>query len=233
MDQRNLSRVERNQQKSNRILNILIAIVFTLILITAAGIFMTGGKDHAGGKGAAEGGPSSGGDPESGLAAGSGEDEKDKDGEESGSDGKKAGEQSDTGETGQSDRPANGEDGEATGEPGKVIRTPSEDGIVDETIVDTSWKPIGTEQTGEHRSVYDKTHIDWQEKVEAIEYATGIPESDLVVWYLKNGGGPDKSVGTVSTKDKKKKYNVYLEWLDGEGWKPVRLDKLNSLDGAW
>ncbi|MET3574697.1 YrrS family protein [Bhargavaea ullalensis] len=229
MDQRNLSRVERNHRKSNRILNILIAIVFTLILVTAAGIFMTGGKDTAGGKGAAETGNDSGGTPETGLASDSQDDESDDGGEEAG----QPDDESDTEEDDEQTKEPADEEDEASGEPGKVIRTPSEDGIVEETIVDTSWKPIGTSQTGEHRSVYDKGHIDWKEKVEAIEYATGIPESDMIVWYLKNGGGPDKSVGTVSTKDQKKKYNVHLEWVDGEGWKPVRLDKLNSLEGAW
>lgn len=231
MDQRNLSRVERNNRKSNRILNILIAIVFTLIVVTAAGIFLTGGKETAGGQDGTGGGSSSGGTPESGLAADTDQDEETGEDAEDLEPGDEPADQEDPEKT---EDPADDQDGDDTsGEPGKVIRTPSDEGIVDETIVDTSWKPIGTAQSGEHRSIYSKGHIDWQEKIEAIEYATGIPESEMIVWYVKNGGGPDKSVGTVSTKDQKEKYNVHLEWVDGEGWKPVRLDRLNSLDGAW
>jgi hypothetical protein len=226
MEERNYSRVQRNRQKSNRILNILIGVVFVLIVITAVGIF-TGGDDRAA-DGAQEAGQSQAdrgdGGSEGGIApAEDGEDNAGNGGEENtGKD-----EESATSEGSAEEEPAEAD------QPGKVIRTPSDEGIVEETIVDTSWKPIGTEQSGEHVSVYEKGHIDWQEKIGAMAYATGIPENEMIVWFVKNGGGPQKSVGTVSTKDKAEKYNVHLEWVDGEGWMPVRLDKLNTLEGAW
>ncbi|SEJ23074.1 Protein of unknown function [Bhargavaea ginsengi] len=226
MEERNYSRVQRNRQKSNRILNILIGVVFVLIVITAVGIF-TGGDDRAAddvqeagqsqadrGDGGSEGGNAPAEDGEENAGNG-GEDNSGKD------------EESATSEGSAEEEPAEAD------QPGKVIRTPSDEGIVEETIVDTSWKPIGTEQSGEHVSVYEKGHIDWQEKIGAMAYATGIPENEMIVWFVKNGGGPQKSVGTVSTKDKAEKYNVHLEWVDGEGWMPVRLDKLNTLEGAW
>ncbi|KZE40053.1 hypothetical protein AV656_01900 [Bhargavaea cecembensis] len=229
MEEQNFSRVARNRQKSNRILNILIGVVFVLIVVTAVGIF-TGGDDQAADSGRETGseqteggsGPDGGNAP----AADGGDDADEADNEES-ADRKTASEKSDP-------EAENGkQEDQESDQPGKVIRTPSDDGVVDETIVDTSWKPIGTEQSGEHVSVYQKGHIDWQEKVKAMSYATEIPESDMIVWYLKNGGGPQKSIGTVSTADKSEKYNVHLEWVDGEGWMPVRLDKLNKLEGAY
>ena len=30
---------------------------------------------------------------------------------------------------------------------------------------------------------------------------------------------------------KEKKYRVSIEWIDGQGWKPVKLEVLNSLEG--
>lgn len=229
MEEQNFSRVARNRQKSNRILNILIGVVFVLIVFTAVGI-LTGGNDQAADSGneAGSGQTEGGSGPEGGSAPAEdgGEDAEEAGGGES-DDRETASEKEDP------ETENGGEEAQESDQPGKVIRTPSDEGIVNETIVDTSWKPIGTEQSGEHVSVYQKGHIDWQEKVKAMSYATGIPESNMIVWYIKNGGGPQKSIGTVSTGDKSEKYNVHLEWVDGEGWMPVRLDKLNKLEGAY
>ncbi|EAR63631.1 hypothetical protein B14911_06818, partial [Bacillus sp. NRRL B-14911] len=89
-----------------------------------------------------------------------------------------------------------------------------------------SWQPVGTSQTGEHTAVYEG--VDWNEMVQAITYATGIPESNMTIWFLGNNG-PNQSVGTVSTKDQQEKYRVYIEWVDGQGWKPVKMEELNSV----
>lgn len=99
------------------------------------------------------------------------------------------------------------------------------------TIENPAWKPVGTVQTGEHTPVYDKSHVDWQEMLKAISYATGLEESNMTLYWL----GRDKTTGagsfsTVASKDKQLKYNVYLEWVDGEGWKPVKVEELSSIE---
>ncbi len=113
---------------------------------------------------------------------------------------------------------------------GTVTYTASEDAVVDETVSNTSWEPVGTSQSGNHVSQYDGKSIDWKEKQKALAYATGMSENELIFWKIKNGGSPQKSIGIVSSKDKSKKYRVYLEWVDGEGWKPTQMDVLNTLD---
>lgn len=113
---------------------------------------------------------------------------------------------------------------------GTVTYTASEDAVVDETVSNTSWKPVGTTQSGNHVSQYDGSSVDWQEKKKALAYATGMTENDMIFLKIKNGGSPQKSIGIVSSKDKSKKYRVYLEWVDGEGWKPTQMDVLNTLD---
>ncbi|MFL6560901.1 MAG: YrrS family protein, partial [Bacillus sp. (in: firmicutes)] len=94
-----------------------------------------------------------------------------------------------------------------------------------------SWQPVGTSQTGEHTAVYDKSSVDWQEMLNAISYATGLDQSNMTVYWL----GRDKSTtngsfGTVASKDNQQKYNVYLQWVDGQGWKPTKVEKLAEID---
>jgi Sec-independent protein translocase protein TatA len=101
---------------------------------------------------------------------------------------------------------------------------------VKKEIVNPGWKPIGTQQTGEHVAEYKENSADWQEKVQALSYATGLPEDNMTVWWLERNGGPDKAIGTVAPKDKSTTYRVYLEWIDGKGWKPVKMEELIEND---
>ena len=117
----------------------------------------------------------------------------------------------------------------ATGAGSVTYITPADE-IIDETVINASWEPIGTTQTGEHASQYDRASVDWVEKQQALAYATGLSQDSMIFWKIKNGGGPQKSVGIVSSTNKAEKYRVYLEWVDGEGWKPVKMDVLNTLD---
>lgn len=97
---------------------------------------------------------------------------------------------------------------------------------VEETIKDPNWEPVPTEQSGEHVSSFDTNSVDWNEKVKALSYATGIPEDNMTVWFI-SGEGPQKAIGTVSPKGRKDDaYRVYIEWVDGKGWKPVQVEKL-------
>ncbi|MFX3674458.1 MAG: YrrS family protein [Paenisporosarcina sp.] len=116
---------------------------------------------------------------------------------------------------------------------GKVTSTPSDDPLVSESVVNADWKPIGTSQTGEHASVYEKGHIDWNEKIKAISYTTGLAEDNMIVWRIANGGSPQKSIAVVSSNDKKENYRVSLIWVDGEGWKPEKMETLKTLEGAY
>jgi hypothetical protein len=94
------------------------------------------------------------------------------------------------------------------------------------TLVNPSWKPIGTVQTGEHYNQYDG--VDWDEMVDAIAYATGLTEDSMTVHFLGNNGH-NKSVGTVYTKGKEDIYRVYIEWVDGQGWKPSKVEELSEV----
>ena len=54
----------------------------------------------------------------------------------------------------------------------------------------------------------------------------------MIVWFLGNGGRPDKSIGVVSSNNKSEIHRVYLQWVDGQGWKPEKMEVLNTLEGV-
>lgn len=114
-------------------------------------------------------------------------------------------------------------------EAGTVTTESSADANVESVIVDSGWQPIGTAQSGDHVSSYDSESVDWDEKVKALAYAANLDTSNMYVKYIGNGGSPQKSIGTVTSKDGSEIYRISLEWIDGEGWKPTKKEKLNTL----
>lgn len=93
------------------------------------------------------------------------------------------------------------------------------------------WEPVGTSQ--ENFSLdFDRGGQNWNEMIEAISYATGLPsdEDQLTVHRLENGGTQYSAVGTVSASDgdRDRPYQVRLEWVENEGWQPVSVERLDS-----
>lgn len=87
------------------------------------------------------------------------------------------------------------------------------------------WHPIGTSQAEPHQKSYDMGSTDWNEQVKALAYATGIPEDQMTVKWLGNGGAPDKSLGKVYSKeDRSKVYDVVIQWVTDKGWEPISVN---------
>lgn len=198
------------RQKEDRLLNVLIAAVILAILIVGSVVISSNPKS-----------------PE--KAAEKGQDEEVTEPKEVDETNPTPDEQeADTEQIVSDEEDAETEETEETEET-RVI-TDVSDGIVSQSIVDEAWEPIPTAQQGAHSSSYDRDSVDWQEKLEAISYATGLSEDGMILWKVKNGGSPQKSIGIISSKDQSEKYRVYLEWMDNEGWKPVKMDVLNTLN---
>lgn len=215
-----LNKKKNNNNRSNSILNIMIALVFTLVIIIGATLIFGGGDDSA--------------DPESVEVAPETENQTSEEdavtAEENDLEEEQA--QEEAAKEEEEEEKAKDEEEEET-KGGTITREDSNDPIVSETIVNTSWEPIGTSQSGDHVSSYQKNSVDWNEKIEAVTYATGLSENDMYVMMVQNGGGPQKSIATVQSKDQSEKYRVFLTWVDGEGWKPEKMDVLKTLDGAY
>jgi cytoskeletal protein RodZ len=98
------------------------------------------------------------------------------------------------------------------------------------TIENPAWKPVGTSQSGAHTPTYDTQSVDWQEMLNAISYATGLDQGNMIVNFLgRDKSTTNASIGTVSSKDKQQKYKVYIKWVDGQGWQPTRVEELSSI----
>jgi cytoskeletal protein RodZ len=235
MDMSNYTQRSRRSNRGNRtnkILNILIGIVLILIIVTLAFIFVDGGGDDQASDSDTESINKDVSD-ESDDPEGKEEQQNENTSTETPTEGDSS-EQSSEDEQQEDSDTEKAENTESVTLPDdtQAIEEPSDDPIVEKTITNPSWKPIGTSQSGEHVSSYDKESVDWTEKEKALSYATGLAQDNMIVWFIGNGGGPQKSIGTVSSKDKSQKYRVYLQWVDGEGWKPEKMDVLNTLEGA-
>ena len=202
----NFSRLNRKKgpNRANTIMNILIAIVVVLIIITASIIFLGGNSKNKA-------------------------DEKETPKTEEPKDNEEPSKVDNDNEDSSTDKDEPIEEVDAD-ESGVITYKSPDDKVIAETIIDTGWEPIGTKQSGEHVSLYDGKSDDWHEKIEAISYATGLPKDDMIILKVKNGGNPQKSVGIVSSKDGTGKYRVYLDWVDDKGWQPVKMDILITLD---
>lgn len=201
------TRTERKskRRKTNRVLNTAIAVVVLLIIVVAFTIF-SGGKDEAE-------------QPADTQTENSGA--KNENNNENNNATDIAGEEKEEDKQETEDKEEKEED---------VIVQESDEPNVEEEIVDPNWTGVGTSQTGTHSSSFDSSSVDWQEKLEALSYATSIPVDSMVVWYI-SGNGADGAIGTVSpASNKEEAYRVYINWVDGEGWTPEKVHKLIEND---
>lgn len=201
-------------KKLDKLLNVLIGIVVILIIITATFVFKW--QDDAG------------------------KAEKDEPIQEQKNDKKDvkeepSKEQQNKDESAQEEKPAKEEPTEEsqTSEQDTTTETISDNPIVDKIITNKNWEPTPTTQTGQHVSSYDDKSVDWAEKVATVTAVTGIEKDNMIIWRMGNNGSANSAIATVSTKDKTKMYRVSMEWVDNEGWTPVKLEQLNTLNGAY
>ncbi|MET1179895.1 DUF1510 family protein [Peribacillus simplex] len=227
---------QRDQKrKVNKIYNIAITIVSILIVIVAVSIFLSDdGTDSK--KATTE--PKQIADTDSGKVADkpSGkEEETDSEKEDAVGDSKakeedSGEEDSKTTEEDAEDKAEDGADPEKAGDAELVEVDGSGDGNVAATYTSEGWKPVGTQQSGEHTTSFEKGSVDWNEMSKAIASGAGIDEGSMKLWWLQNGGSPSTAIGTVSEGDNPKTYRVYIEWVDGSGWKPVKVEELKTND---
>jgi hypothetical protein len=212
------------RRKTNLILNSLIALVLLLIIVVSVNIFFgdsQSGEQPENTAPAQEETETGGNEQEAGSG---GTDAADNDGEEAADENEESSGEENEEEQNEDQGGAEGNDDEGE----RVVTEGGSSPDVKRTIVDPNWKPVGTSQSGEHVAVYDKNHVDWQEMLQAISYATGIDQGNMTVWFLGNNGGPNSAAGTVSEKGGNEKYRVAIEWVNNEGWKPVKVEELNQ-----
>ncbi|MGD6991534.1 YrrS family protein [Sutcliffiella horikoshii] len=105
----------------------------------------------------------------------------------------------------------------------------SDDPNVIKTMTNPGWGPVGTSQSEPHTSVYDEGHVDWDEKLKAVEAATRLSSSDYTLIFLGNGGSEHSSIASIKNKSTGENFKVYLEWVTNKGWKPTKVEQVKSL----
>ncbi|WP_078545472.1 YrrS family protein [Litchfieldia alkalitelluris] len=205
------------RRKVNRILNLLIIFVFALILFFGWRLFFS----NANQAGTAEQPSTS----EQTQPASDGEDNS------------AVVDDSDNEETAETSEPSEEELEETTAPESEsseheTVTDGDPDSNIIRSIVNNAWTPIGTKQEGTHTVNYEKGSADRNEMEQAIGYATGKNQEDLTVWQLSRNG-EHQVAATVSTKDNSHIYRVYIEWVDKEGWKPIKIDELRKNDSEY
>ncbi len=225
---------KRKDKKVNKIYNILISIVVVLIVVVGAVIFL-GGNDEQTVSNDSQTTSNNTTDSDDNGTNKEAEPSEDEDADRTDSED----EQAETDESSEdtsndSDKDASEEkdpaDSEDENKESEITEETPSDSNVEKAYTDAAWKPVGTEQTGEHVTQYEQGSVDWQEMEKALAYGAGISESDMKVYWLGNGGSPDTAVGTVSPSDDSATYRVHIQWVDGEGWKPTKVEKLKVND---
>lgn len=102
----------------------------------------------------------------------------------------------------------------------------ADDNIIE--VYSGNWDPIGTTQTGDHATVYTDGSDDRVEIKMAVTAVTGIPENDMEVWFVGNGGDHQSTIATISDKALENYYKVYLSWIDHQGWQVSKVEKVHE-----
>lgn len=106
--------------------------------------------------------------------------------------------------------------------------TPSDDLVTEAFTGD--WPASGTSQEGTHTTTdFGEGSADRREIKKASSIATGISEDNMFEWWVGNNG-PNRVITTVSDKSEENIYRVYMEWVDGDGWKATKIEKLKEND---
>ena len=114
---------------------------------------------------------------------------------------------------------------------GNVI-SQSADANVIEVWTNPGWEPYATKQTGTHTSVFQEGHIDYEEKLAAAFSVLPIAQETSYVRSARNNGDANSARIVVSNKDNTGNYRVIIEWVDGQGWKPISVDVLHNVEGV-
>ncbi|GEN51984.1 YrrS family protein [Halobacillus faecis] len=102
-----------------------------------------------------------------------------------------------------------------------------------ERVITKDWPVIPTEMdtNGEHGITYQSGTQDYEELKQAIRSAVGLSEDNIIYWDVSNRGHHQKAKATVSDKNKTGYLRVQIDWIEGQGYKPVKLEILKNKNG--
>lgn len=96
-------------------------------------------------------------------------------------------------------------------------------------VVKKDWQPVATSQQGQHSVSWDEGSQDRKELKEAVAQASGLNAGDMIVWWI-DGMGPNKVNVTASASANSQAYRVYVQWVEGKGYQPTKMEVLKEND---
>ncbi|WP_108669503.1 YrrS family protein [Peribacillus acanthi] len=218
------SDLKNKKRKINRIYNILLGIVIVLIFIVGGSIFLGGSNEEASTVDEKKKAKSKTEqkDSEEDTAASVEEEESESTESES-----ETATEENTEDTETEEEVVEENEDSLASDPNGKVEVESSGENVKSAYTNETWKPVGTTQVGEHSADFTKDGTDWNEMEKAIMYGAGLTEGSYTLWWLERGGNPtSQAIGTISPKDNSTTYRVYIDWIDGEGWKPTKVEEL-------
>lgn len=209
------------RRKTTKSISILL-ILGSILVIVLLGIWIFGGSDDKNDKAIEE--PK---EEASDITINDDADKEDDSGDKVTKGDDESSDKDDSSETGDQENYNQDEDEDNNEEIETEEATPSDDNVSDAYTGD--WSAVGTEQEGPHTTDYTDGSQDRIEIKKASAVATGLDEGNMRTWWVGNGGD-QKVVSTVSSADQSEKYRVFLSWIDGEGWKPTKVEELKEMD---
>ncbi|WP_159462193.1 YrrS family protein [Halobacillus sp. Marseille-P3879] len=133
----------------------------------------------------------------------------------------------DSNEEDSSEEEENSNDEEESSEEDRQVEESSDENV--DRVITEDWEPIGTEQdtSGDHTTTYQQGSQDWEEVIKAARVATGLNSEEIIEWRVENAG--DGQVhAVISNQSQDPVYRVLIEWVDGEGYRPIQVEELNG-----
>lgn len=90
-----------------------------------------------------------------------------------------------------------------------------------------NWAPVGTVQEEPHTTNYNDGSDDRNEIKRAVSVVTGIEEADMTEHWVGNDGD-QKVVATISSKSTEEVYQVYLSWINEQGWQVTKVERIKE-----
>ncbi len=96
-------------------------------------------------------------------------------------------------------------------------------------VITKNWSVVPTQQENHTIITFEKGTLDWEEMTAAVAKGAGLAKSDMILWWAE-GQGADDAIVTVTNKAQTENYRVYVSWVDGAGYKPVKVEVLHEND---
>lgn len=214
------------RKKTNMILNILIGVVFIFIVVLASSLFFGKNDPATDNENQLATGEQELSETEENEAEQESEEEEEAESEEAEESAEKDEEEKEKDKEKEEEKE---EESNEADESETEVSENSDDPNVIKTLTNPGWGPVGTSQSEPHTSVYDEGHVDWNEKLKAVEAATRLSSGDYTLIFLGNGGSEHSSVASIKNKSTGENFKVYLEWVTNKGWKPTKVEQVKSL----